>query len=193
MLFATPCALWVIDFAELARIGGKKSIPALLEAARNSGIGVDCVPCQSALKVCLPHLRATDAALLAARDRRYLNGVLNGFGTDSECQQSHTAYILAIMKAYEQVGDASAIPIVARLATINPSNDCQRTIQQAAQERLPLLTARVSSLEPEQTLLRASAPGDSTPDTLLRAATPDTNAPKGELLRAADHKDGSSA
>ena len=174
-----------IDYANLARMSGGQAVPALLEVMR-SGIGRDFDGCRSALIVCLPKLQATDAALLTSHDRGQLNEVLRRYCTQPDLQKSHPTFALAILKAYEQVGDARAIPLVSRLASMKPRNLHQQKLQQAARECLPLLRARVSSLEPEQTLLRASAPDTNTPATLLRAVAPAPAAPDDELLRATD-------
>ena len=88
-----------------------------------------------------------------------------------------------VLKAYEQVGDADAIPLVERLARRRPRNDRQRQVQAAAEACLPLLKAHVSSKEPAKTLLRASSSNGVASDVLLRAASDDTHLSNDELLR----------
>lgn len=62
---------------------------------------------EKALIRLLPRLQAQDASLLSSAQRACLNRALEG---------GNTGLTLAILKAWEQVGDADALPIVERLA-----------------------------------------------------------------------------
>ncbi len=180
-----------INFDELTRLGGRKAIPMLMEAQRSTAVRINREVVRANLLNCLPQMQAADAVLVTASDRHYLNEILRSYLLHTQSGRD-LPLALATLKAYAQVGNASAIPVVAQLADMKPRNESQRILKQAAQECLPLLRARVGGLEPEQTLLRASTSNTVTPDTLLRAAMPVTNAPESELLRAADGKEAAS-
>ena len=195
-LYLPFCALFGIaykrnylDMEALTRVGGSKAIPFLLESLRVSGSHENQKAVLRALIVLLPKMRASDASLLTWRHRHTLNALLRQRFFESWMNGADYSLALAILKAYEQVGDAKAIPIVERLAKYRTNSEGQRKIQEAAQECLPLLRANAGGVETTQTLLRASMPDTNTLNTLLRAATPETNAHKDDLLRAANAND----
>ncbi len=175
---------------ELARIGGKSAIPALLDySIGNLDQTQDDKNCVSALATLLPQLQATDAHLLMPRHKRQLNMLLNPSPSASVWITWSEELVLSLLKAYEQVGDAADIPFVERLANRKPRNERGKRIQEAAQACLPVLRAHVGSLDGPQTLLRAAAPDTHTLDTLLRAATSGAPVPPAELLRAGNRQD----
>ncbi len=134
---------------------------------------------QTALIRLLPRLQSSDAALLDANSRACLNRALGGL---------NETFTLAILKAYEQIGDESALPFVDRLARgeaaagkamLEPSP----RIIEAALECREFLRLRVERQRASQTLLRGASRLEAAPDTLLRAAQQTTTDPE-QLLRA---------
>jgi hypothetical protein len=127
-----------------------------------------------ALKVLLPSVRQDTIltkdqmqVLLSLLDRPYQDVPLT----------------LAILKALEQIGDESAIPVVERLADEWRHNP---KVTQAAQECLPSLQKRVEETKHARTLLRASSNGESVPtEMLLRPAVNATPDGPDQLLRPA--------
>lgn len=121
----------------------------------------------------LPRLKASDAHLLNAKQRAILLRTFNR-------PASSAALIVAILKAYEQVGDESALePVRSLLTALNPR------VQEAATECLPFLESRIAQQRASQTLLRASSPIETaTPDMLLRPALESGETNPQELLRA---------
>ncbi len=172
------------DADELARVGGVRAIPALLDSLNSGTTPGQRRVIYRALTLLLPQMQASDAHLLTAFHRRILNNLLRwgrGFNFD---RRDGTSIALAILKAYEQVGNAKAIPVVESLAKIRGNSERKRKVREAAQECLPLLQSHLGELNTMQTLLRASSPSTSAPDVLLRAAAEASPAPAGELLRA---------
>ena|SRR5579871_763535 len=124
----------------------------------------------------LPRLQFSDAHLLNQEQRQILN---------RQCLSGkNTALTLAILKAYEQVGDAGAVPTVQRLAEGKRRAARDKQIQQAAAECLPQLMLCVERATAEQQLLRGASEPAATPETLLRAASGVSEADPSQLLRA---------
>jgi hypothetical protein len=131
----------------------------------------------SKLTELLPRLRASDAALLNDKQRRILDRVL--------MRHSRPAFVLAILGAWEQIGDAKSLEPVEKLAAgrgnaffdrrvHEAAVDCHTALKQRAQaERdAQTLLRPVYSTDPEGTLLRpAHAPGTADPQVLLRPAS----------------------
>ena len=164
---------------------GKKAIPALLDAMSFNGSSAYIKPYSQALITLLPQLHAGDAALLTPVHRHYLNSLLRWEFLTPAVGGPEEALVLAILKAYEQVGDTSAIPYVKRLAGRKARSDRRRILQQAAQECLPLLRVTASGVDVTRTLLRASSPDTNAVNVLLRPVTSATTTSDAELLRAA--------
>ncbi|HZP82120.1 MAG TPA: hypothetical protein VFB21_10805 [Chthonomonadaceae bacterium] len=122
----------------------------------------------TALTRLLPRLRASDAGLLNASQRVGLCHALEGAKPD---------LILAILRAFEQVGDGSAAPFVERLARGKGAAAREKRIQEAAQECLPYLQLLAAQERASQTLLRPAGIPDVPPESLLRpaASTPETD------------------
>ncbi len=177
-----------IDLETMAESGNVNAIPTLIDAITLNASQKYRKRVTRALAALLPRLKASDANLLTSRHRYTLNIMLGS------CFQPHLRgvdndFTLAILKAYEQVGDAKAIPVVERIANHRPRNDNQRRIQEAAAECLPLLRANIGEVASTQTLLRASIHKTNTPDTLLRPATASSSTSPAELLRIASNED----
>jgi hypothetical protein len=123
----------------------------------------------------LPRLQASDAPLLSPAHRAILNRAL-GYGS--------AALILAILKAWEQVGDADAIPEVQNLAEGHGEGGQISEVVRAAKECLAVLRESVDRQQTSSQLLRPADANLTPTDILLRPATPhaSTESPE-QLLR----------
>jgi hypothetical protein len=126
----------------------------------------------------LPRLKASDASLLNSAQRTCLNRAMRGKNTD---------LTLAILKAWEQLGDADAVPEVEKLAQGQGRGGRNLKVMTAARECLPFLRQSAERQQIGSQLLRP-ADGNLTPsDVLLRPAMPHVSTePSGELLRPTD-------
>lgn len=192
LLAAIPMA-WMalvpidVDLEELGRLGDVNAVPMLIDSINLNVTTKYRKRVSRALTILLPLLKASDANLLTPLRRYTLNIMLGS------CFQPHLRgvdedFTLAILKAYEQVGDAKAVSVVKRIANHRPRNAGQRRIQEAAAECLPLLRANLGEVASTQTLLRASTIQASTPDMLLRPASAASSTPSAELLRSAPNE-----
>jgi len=179
------------DVDKLTRVGGVSAIPVLLEALNGIIASKPRKTIYHALAALLPQLKASDANLLTTGHRYFLNHVLKcevrrgskrNFG-----QQVPVEFMLAILKSYEQVGDATAVPIVEMLANEKVRGFRQIRIQEAAKACLPLLQANNGAIGHAQTLLRAASKTDTAPDMLLRPASETAATYDPDLLLRATH------
>lgn len=140
----------------------------------------------------LPRLQPHEADLLNAEQRAILCRKLSLTPRRSvedlrtSTQQNYdreVAFRIAILKAFAQVGDSSALPIVTRLAQGKATTEAQKRIQAEARICLPLLTQRIEEQRSNQTLLRASSAATATADTLLRATLGISETLPDQLLR----------
>lgn len=141
----------------LRRIDDVRAIAPLLESLRFPPREIT----QTVLIRLLRRLRASNSSLLDGPSRSHLHGALKQatrrlFGTCFSI-----GYIVAVLKALEQIGDAAALPYVEFLAFSARQPD----IRIAAQECLPFLRERAE--QTGQTLLRAA--GTEAPEFLLRS------------------------
>lgn len=127
----------------------------------------------------LPRMKASDAALLSPEQRFFLNRAL---------KSKDTALTLAILKAWEQVGDASAIGKVEKLAEGRGRGERIPKVVEAAKDCLPALRQSAERQQIGSQLLRPSD-GNLTPsDVLLRPAMPHApTEPSNQLLRPIDN------
>jgi hypothetical protein len=144
---------------------------------------------QGMLKHVLTKVHAHDGPHISRAQRDALNRLLANPLEDVELT-------LCVLKALQQVGDATALPLVQRLYTLGvplrwrlPDKyyKCSQVaeIRWAALECLPFLTAQVEKTQQAQTLLRPAQAEAYRPETLLRAAAPANHASSPEqLLRA---------
>lgn len=121
----------------------------------------------------LPRLQASDAVLFTTEQRNRLYRALNS--PDVE-------FVLAILKALEQIGDAKALPYVEKLASGGDAANGEERVRRAAQACLPYLRERAERETP--TLLRAASVVESAPNSLLRPAAAGNDAEPEQLLRA---------
>ena len=137
-------------------------------------------PLHLALIKLLPQIKASDAALLTAKQRKMLYSILKDGLGGYISPALLLDFRLAILKALEQIGDADAIPIVEQLASGRTRTPSQKALQTAANECLPLLRAHLGNVEANKTLLRASSLAQTDDALLLRptefapAAAPNT-------------------
>ena len=131
---------------------------------------------RDALTRLLPRVRQSDAKYLTVFRRKLL---LQQF----DLPRRPTSFLLAILKAMEQVGGAEAIPVVSRLARGEGRAAKDSALKAAAQECLPYLEARAEGRELRDTLLRSSSAAEVAPETLLRPAPATSEEPANELLR----------
>jgi hypothetical protein len=122
----------------------------------------------------LPRLRPEDRSLLTPAQWANIIKVL---------KDGDTEFTLAVLKAWQAVGDYRALPHVRRLAHSLALTDSAKRVREAAQECLTILEARVAQEMAPQMLLRASCSTEWTPETLLRPATQGAETHPQELLR----------
>lgn len=124
----------------------------------------------------LPRLQASDTTLLTEAQRAGLAHTLTRNSKNPD-------YLVAVLKALEQVGDSSALPVVERLATGKLKTADPKRVQAAARACLPYLQTRCQQQQASDTLLRASGVFETPPDVLLRPAHGVLTAEGAELLR----------
>ena len=124
----------------------------------------------------LPRLRASDATLLTDAQRA-------AFGRALVSNVNNPDFLIAALKALEQVGEGGVLPVVESLATGKLRTANPEEVQTAARECLPFLQARFEQQRASQSLLRASERAETPPEQLLRAAHGVPNTENQELLR----------
>lgn len=132
----------------------------------------------------LPRLQASDAHLLNKEQRDCLNRALKG---------KNKALVLAILQAYQQVGDARAISAVKRLVNGEGRLGRDAEVRQAARECLPFLEMKEAQEKNSRQLLRASSnleAAQAAPDMLLRPASGVIETEPEQLLRASNTSQG---
>jgi len=162
----------------IARFGYLQAAGPLSEALDMSDSEVTETAIQALTRL-LPRLKASDASLLNCHQRACLNEALR-------CNRD-TNLTLAILTAWEQVGDSEAIEHVERLAAGLGRGGHDPRIVAAAQECLPFLLQSAGHQQNHTQLLRP-VNGSMTPTvTLLRPAPPQASPiPPEQLLRPTD-------
>jgi hypothetical protein len=127
----------------------------------------------------LPKLNATDGAFLTPAARRKLYPYLV---IDNALQ--YADFLIAILRALEQMGDETAIQPVRDLARSVATSPNGIRVRTEAQHCLAALRARVGRMEVGKTLLRASVEPGEVRDSLLRPATGNEVAEETLLLRS---------
>ena len=125
-----------------------RAIGPLLDAL-DGAFGARAQEIETLLVVLLPRLRTSDASLLTAAHRRKLCRALALGNADRELP-----YLLAIIQALEQIGGAEAEACLQRLIGRGAITPGQQSVLKAAQECLPLLTARLEEAKRQGNLLR---------------------------------------
>jgi len=140
---------------------------------------------EAALSSLLPLLRANDAPLLNTQQRTNLHRALSG-------KRKDLCLRLAILRAFEQVGDSRDVAAVEHLTSAKSRSE-NYAVYEAAVECMPYLHANIEREQANKTLLRPSDGLSATPDTLLRAAHAGTTTPAEQLLRISSRHDGPEA
>lgn len=161
----------------LARFDDPRAVGPLAETLSDYDRVITPIVTQALIRL-LPRMKASDASLLSSQQRFNLNQALRG---------RNVSLKLAILKAWEQVGDREAIPEVERLIHA-PGEDAATTlVATAARECLPFLQQSFERRQEGEQLLRASDAGSAAPKTLLRPITQQiTTEPPDQLLRPTD-------
>lgn len=166
-------------------------------------LDIDSVPVRNAAKArlaqLLPRLQASDTELITPLQRKRLHSFLaehlcnfayrdvRELGAKG-IRQRKTEFQVAILVAYEKIGDATCLPAVRSLAraTVH-SKSVPLEVSEAARRCLVFLEPLAAQKRASKQLLRASTAPAVLPDTLLR---PVMNSTTGEdsasLLRAAN-------
>ena len=173
-----------LDAADIMRRGGIQAIGPLACA---SGFGP--LPQRRAIYAALiellPQMKASDAPMMTSAVKMAMKAALD---PDRDAFTNLPLYDLqcALLKALEQVGDATFIPAVVRLTRRRARTPGQKKVRQAALECLPMLQANRGESEASRTLLRASQPKQTDPNMLLRPVSGGSETDKVELLRGTD-------
>jgi hypothetical protein len=204
-LFVLSVGLFALEYAKkteaLARGHDIQRVGALvdrLHTERRMGILTHNELRQALLRL-LPRLKASDANLLTVSQKgrlaRHLAQLVR-FQHDKEFQ-------IVLLRAFEQIGDAQAIPIVESIiqrrpwgigsidvtgwtrGQQRPKRAVQDNVRDAAVECLPFLRQRVQEQSIRSTLLRATGQSEETGGQLLRPAEGTTGVGTHDLLRAA--------
>ena len=171
---------------DLVHRGGVQAVGTLIDLINAPKRPRQLTPLYIALTELLPHMKASDAALLTPEQRRLLYWFLkNGLNTIVK-PAVYLNFRLAILQALEQIGDAAAIPVVTQLAKGRAHTAGQKTLQAAAQACLPLLQSSFGDVEATETLLRASQSEPTSPEMLLRSVEFTPEAKPQQLLRPAE-------
>ncbi len=161
----------------LTKYNDVRCIPAFAEVLGCKDKRLEIIAEEKLIQL-LPLMKASDAHLLNENQRKNLNQAIEKRGSTVAC---------AIMKAYEQVGDSSAIPFVQRV-----KNETRETLRKQAAERcLPFLVQRAETEKLRQTLLRAADGNTQTtaPNMLLRPAASTAETQSETLLRPIQTED----
>lgn len=161
----------------IARFEDLRAIGPLAEALEFKEPQVRTIASRALIRL-LPRMQASDAALLSPTQRACLNRALKGRNPE---------LILAVLKAWEQVGDADAIDNVRALASGRMEGGQYQRIVAAASECLPFLRQNTERQQVGAHLLRPVAVSLTPSNDLLRPAPPDgLTAPTNQLLRPTD-------
>lgn len=158
----------------LTRFDDVRAIGPLAEALEYKDREVPPIAARALIQL-LPRLKASDASLLSPTQRACLNRALEG---------NDRALVLAILKAWEQVGTEDAIKIVQNLSYGRLNAGRYPDVASAARECLPSLRASAQRHRLGADLLRAANGHQTLPETLLRPARPGgSDLPEEQLLR----------
>ena len=131
----------------------------------------------------LPRLMASDSSLLNAQQRACLNRALKRKGVHDDMR-------VAILKAWEQVGDAAAIPFVETVARGESAGGRIPAVAAAARECLPFLVQSTQRRQIGSQLLRPADVNGPSPEVLLRPSMPHASVePPDQLLRPTNDAD----
>ncbi len=161
----------------LARYGSKRVIGPLTEALDWPDETIRSIALE-ALTDLLPTLNAGDTLVLNAKQR----GILYRSLRMSHAIR-HEAFLSAILKALEQIGDDEAVGFVEKLKNASAWHPAQKRIREQAADCLPYLSLQAEKNRASMMLLRASSAVEMSPDTLLRPVSEAQSEEPKELLR----------
>ena len=113
------------------------------------------------------------------------NFVLSDHCRSKEYAQTAPDFLVALLEALPEIGDAGALPAVQNLATGLVTTPNSRRVQVAARKCLPTLRLRIQTRETSNTLLRASSLEDAAGASLLRPAQGGNTDLAGEIVWSA--------
>ena len=180
-----PMAQTLADLHDVHAVG------ALIDTLKLEDRKIHAIAMDALIEL-LPRLTANDSDLLTAEQRALLDSKLRGMPNRLDgnlrplspaVYEQQVAFCIAILQAFGQVGDRTALPTVERLARREAKTVEQLRVQEAARACLPLLKLRIEQQHSNQTLLRASSPADTDVETLLRPAKDSQETPSDQLLR----------
>jgi hypothetical protein len=182
----------------VARDGNVQTIGALLDV-----LSLDDPPSRvvavRALNRLLPTLKASDGVVLTGAQRQRLTYYLSR-GVENPLYKN-TAEVfhpadgqavdlrVAILKAFEQIGDSRSLSYVEKLAAGSGRTAGQRRVKQAAMDCLPFAQQLAAKDRESHSLLRPSGDGIDTDQMLLRPASNAQASAEDLLLRAQDEPD----
>jgi hypothetical protein len=141
---------------------------------------------EKALLGLLPRLQASDAHSITQAQRECLYRRLK-----IENAQTEAEFLIAALKALEQVGDARALPCVEALAASRVTTANGTRVREAARQCLAFLKARAEQKQSSDSLLRASSGADASSEALLRPAADNPPTDPQHLLRPSSPESGS--
>ena len=109
-----------------------------------------------------------------------------GDAFDNVAIVAKSRFQIAILKAFEQIGDAHTLDAVRAVANENPKTFVRERVIEAAIACLPYLEERVGREEKNNRLLRPAKSSDKPDESLLRPAVGTPN-DSDQLLHVADH------
>jgi hypothetical protein len=124
----------------------------------------------------LPQFQGHHSTLLKPSHRNQLRTTLNL----GDFQQERE-YMIAILKALEQIGNGEDLELVERMAALSSGSWQERQVREAARACLPLLRTRVEQLRHQETLLRPACAGGA--EDLLHPAISGADPDPAQLLR----------
>ena len=135
---------------------------------------------KNALTRLLPNLKPTETNLLTQEDRAALGNMLSARNV-----RKNPHFVLAILAAFERVGNGASIVYVKTLTLRKPKTEMETRIVEAANRCLRALEWREANRNAHWTLLRPSRSAADSPDVLLRPASAAGTIDPDTLLRPA--------
>ena len=162
----------------IAQFDDVRFVPDLVDALGYSDKHMNDVS-RAALTNLLPRLTASDVELLNSEQRKLLHRWFT-------ITNKEYAFLLAILKGLEQVGDERDLPTVRKLAETDAVNHRLKEVYEAARQCLPYVEQRAEQNRIASTLLRAASSDLEDTGSLLRPASSSAGIDSNGLLRPAD-------
>jgi hypothetical protein len=166
--------LWRQTTKEMAASADVRDIGAFIDAMK-----VDYAITRPALMRLLPEMRTSDSGLLQEHHRQMLRRIVGS----RVVGRSSSQFVIAILKAYEQVGDIDDIPVVEKIAA-GGGYGKYKQVRQAAEDCLPALRIVAPQHREQVTLLRASDLHNTNTVGLVRPVEANSDEDPNEMLRA---------